>query len=74
MVQKGHYREEVVKVAKVARAAKDPVRRIHKALLVERWPGDLHRELKVAAVLQDRTLRECLIEAAQDWLKKKGRA
>ena len=58
----------------MARATKDPARRIQKALLVERWPADLHRELKVAAVLQERTLRECLIEAAQDWLKRKRRA
>ncbi len=35
-------------------------------------PADLHRDLKVAAARQRRTLRSVLIEAAQDWLKRKG--
>ncbi len=58
----------------MAKQVKAEVRRKSKTLLVERWPGDLHRELKVAAARRERTLRECLIEAAQDWLKRKGRA
>ncbi len=37
-------------------------------------PSDLHRDLKVAAAKQRRTLRSVLVEAAQDWLKRKRRA
>jgi len=37
-------------------------------------PAEVHRDLKVAAARQRRTLRSVLIEAARDWLKKKGGA
>jgi len=33
-------------------------------------PAEVHRDLKVAAAKQRRTLRSVLIEAAQDWLKR----
>ncbi len=44
-----------------------------KPLLVERWPQALHRTLRAEAAMQGRTFRAVLIEAAQDWLKRKGR-
>ena len=41
------------------------------SLLIERWPKDLHRRLKIEAARQDKTLRQVLVEAASQWLKKR---
>ena len=43
-------------------------------LLVERFPLALRREVKSVAARQGKTLREAMIEAARDWLKKRGGA
>ena len=37
-------------------------------LHVRNFPQDLRRELRARAVVQDRTLREIIIEAAKKWL------
>ncbi len=43
-------------------------------LTIREWPLDLHRALRSKAALEGKTLREAIIEAAQGWLKRKGRA
>jgi len=43
-------------------------------LTIREWPLDLHRQMRSKAAAQGITLREAMIEAAQDWLKRKGRA
>ncbi len=42
-------------------------------LLVERYPLALRREVKSVAARQGKTLREAMIEAAEDWLNKQPR-
>ncbi len=42
-------------------------------LLVERYPLALRREVKSVAARQGKTLREAMIEAAEDWLHKQRR-
>jgi len=39
------------------------------ALLIERWPAELRKALKIEAAKQERTMRECLIEAVEQWLE-----
>ena len=41
-------------------------------LLVERYPLALRREVKSVAARQGKTLREVMIEAAEEWLRKHG--
>ncbi len=43
-------------------------------LTIREWPVDLHRALRSKAALEGKTLREAMIEAARDWLKKRGGA
>jgi len=43
-------------------------------LTIREWPLELHRALRSKAALEGKTLREAMIEAAQDWLKRKRRA
>ncbi len=54
------------------RARKEPQE--FAVLLVERYPLALRREVKSVAARQGKTLREAMIEAAEMWLAKQGRA
>ncbi len=40
-------------------------------IYIRNFPDDLHRELRLAAVKRDVTLREVMIEATRLWLKTK---
>ncbi len=41
-------------------------------LTIREWPVDLHRALRSKAALKGKTLREAMIEAAEEWLRKHG--
>ncbi len=40
-------------------------------LLIKRWPDKLQRNLKIKAIRNGITLREALIQAAGEWVKKR---
>ena len=39
-------------------------------LLVKSWPEPLQRQLKSEAIRQGRTVREVMVEAAEQWLRR----
>ncbi len=43
-------------------------------LMVERFPLELRRKVRARAARTGRTLREVIIEAAEEWLKRNGGA
>jgi len=42
-------------------------------LMIRDWPDSLHRELRKAAIDQEKTLKEIMEEAARLWLRTKGK-
>jgi len=42
-----------------------------KSLIIKGFPEDLHREMKIQAAVEGTTIKELVIQAVKDYLKKK---
>ena len=43
-----------------------------KALIIKDFPDDLHREIKIQAAIEGVSMKDLIIKALQEYLKKKG--
>jgi hypothetical protein len=46
-------------------------REMMKSLIIKGFPEDLHREMKIQAAVEGTTIKELVIQAVKDYLKKK---
>lgn len=43
-------------------------------LLIKSWPGELHEELRKEAAAQGRSLKWCVRQAVEEWLRRQRSA